>query len=46
VIYKSNGGAASADELIAWIQFADNKTANGSDILVSFNSSGIIDVTY
>ncbi len=42
VLYKSRGGAASADELIAYLDFGSNITSTNGDFVVSFNANGIL----
>lgn len=45
VLYKSRGGAASADELVAYIDFGSNKqsTSPGS-FVITWNSEGILNL--
>lgn len=43
-LYKSRGGAASADELLGWIDFAADKTSTGGTFLITFNSEGVINL--
>lgn len=38
VIYKSRGGLASADELVAFIDFTTDKTSTSADFNVTFSS--------
>lgn len=38
VIYKARGGASSADEIIAYVDFGSDKTASGGDFDVTFSS--------
>lgn len=38
VLYKSRGGASSADELVAFVEFAAPVAANGSNYTVTFSS--------
>lgn len=38
VIYKSRGGAASADELIAYADFGANASSSGGDYEVTFDT--------
>jgi len=45
VLYKSRGGAASADELICYIDFGSDITSTGADFTLSFNAVGIIALT-
>jgi hypothetical protein len=42
VIYKSRGGASSADELIALIDFGSNQDPGGNNFVIQWNSSGIL----
>lgn len=42
VIYKSRGGAASADELVAYLDFGENKTSANSRFEVSFSAPLIV----
>ncbi len=44
VTYKSRGGAASADELIAYHDFGGTITSTNSDFLVQFNATGILNL--
>lgn len=47
ILYKDNGGASSADELIAYLDFSGgNITANGGDITVQFNAEGCVAFGY
>ncbi len=41
VIYKSRGGAASADELVGYVDFGANYSPSGSDFTIQWNASGI-----
>lgn len=45
IIYKKRGGAASADELIAYIDFGANKTSDGGTFLITWHANGIILLT-
>ena len=45
VIYKDRGGAATADELIAYIDFGANQDPGGSDFVIQWNANGIITMT-
>ncbi len=38
VIYKSRGGASSADEVVAYVDFGSNITSTGSTFAVTFSS--------
>jgi len=42
VLYKSRGGASSADELICYIDFSSDITSTASTFSVLFNASGIL----
>lgn len=42
VIYKSRGGASSADELLAYIDFGSDKVSSGGTFLIQWNASGIL----
>jgi hypothetical protein len=42
VLYKSRGGASSADELICYIDFGSDITSTASTFSVVFNASGIL----
>jgi hypothetical protein len=44
VIYKSRGGASSADELIAFIDFGENKTSDNGNFTITWNASGIMSI--
>lgn len=45
VLYKSRGGASSADELICYIDFGADITSTAADFTLAFNASGIIALT-
>lgn len=45
VIYKSRGGAASADELVALIDFGADQTVSGADFTISWAAVGIFTST-
>ena len=45
VIYKDRGGASTADELIALIDFGADQNPGGNDFVISWNASGIITFT-
>lgn len=45
VLYKSRGGAASADELVCYIDFVTDITSTAADFTLSFNAVGIIALT-
>lgn len=38
VIYRDNGGAASADDLIAYADFGENKSSSDGDFVVTFTT--------
>lgn len=42
VLYKSRGGASSADELICYIDFGSDITSTASTFSIVFNASGIL----
>jgi hypothetical protein len=42
VIYKSRGGASSADELIAYVDFGANQDPGGSDFQIQWPSTGVV----
>lgn len=42
VIYKSRGGASSADELLAYIDFGSDKTSTAGDFTITWDSNGIL----
>jgi hypothetical protein len=44
-IYKDRGGASSADELIAYIDFGANVDPGGQDFTIAWNANGIITLT-
>lgn len=45
VLYKSRGGAATADELVCYFDFGSDKTSTAATFLVQFNASGILALT-
>lgn len=45
VLYKSRGGAASADELICYIDFASDKTSTAGTFTIQFDANGILLLT-
>jgi hypothetical protein len=45
VIYKDRGGASTADELIALIDFGANQDSGGSDFVIQWNANGIVTFT-
>lgn len=42
VLYKSRGGASTADELIAYLDFGSDIASTSGTFLVTFNTSGIL----
>lgn len=42
VLYKSRGGASSADELIGYIDFGADKTSTNGTFLITYASTGIL----
>jgi hypothetical protein len=38
VIYKSRGGASSADELVAYVDFGSDKSSTAGDFVVTFTT--------
>lgn len=42
VLYKSRGGAASADELIGYVDFGSDKISSSGDFTINWNASGIV----
>lgn len=42
VLYKSRGGAASADELICYFDFGSDKVSSSGDFVISWSSNGIL----
>ena len=42
VLYKSRGGASSADELIAYVDFGSDKTSSSGNFTIQWASGGII----
>lgn len=45
VLYKSRGGAATADELVAFVDFGADFTSTGATFLIAWNASGILALT-
>jgi hypothetical protein len=45
VLYKSRGGAATADELVAFIDFGSDFTSTAATFLVQFAAAGILALT-
>lgn len=44
VLYKARGGAATADELIAYLDFVTDKISTAGTFTVQFNAEGIINL--
>ena len=44
VLYKSRGGAASADELIAYIDFGSDIVSTGGTFLITWAAEGILNL--
>jgi len=42
VLYKSRGGASSADELICYIDFGSDYSSSSGDFTITFGASGIL----
>lgn len=42
VIYKSRGGASSADELVCYIDFGADKVSTAGTFTIAWNASGIV----
>lgn len=42
VLYKARGGAATADELIAYLDFVTDKISTAGDFNLIFNANGIL----
>jgi hypothetical protein len=42
VLYKSRGGASSADELIGYIDFGSDIVSTAGDFNITFNAAGIL----
>jgi len=45
VIYKSRGGASSADELVAYLDFVSDKVSTAGNFNLIFNANGILTLT-
>jgi hypothetical protein len=45
VIYKSRGGASSADELLCYIDFSTDKSSTAGTFTIQWNASGILTLT-
>lgn len=44
VLYKSRGGASSADELIAYIDFGSDKVSSSGNFTITWNAEGILNL--
>jgi hypothetical protein len=44
VIYKSRGGAASADELVKYFDFGSDQSSSNGNFTIQFNASGILNI--
>lgn len=44
VLYKSRGGASSADELIAYIDFGSDISSTADNFTITWNAEGIINI--
>lgn len=44
VLYKSRGGASSADELICYLDFGSDKVSTAGTFTISWNAEGIINL--
>jgi hypothetical protein len=44
VLYKSRGGASSADELLCYIDFTADKASSAGNFTLQWNSEGIINL--
>lgn len=44
VLYKARGGAASADELLCYIDFGSDIASTGGTFLITWNAEGIINL--
>lgn len=44
VLYKARGGAASADELIAYIDFGSDQISSSGNLTITWNSEGILNL--
>lgn len=42
VLYKSRGGASSADELICYFDFGSDKVSSNGDFVISWSANGIL----
>lgn len=44
VIYKSRGGLATADELIAYVDFNSDIISTGGDFIITFDALGVLNI--
>ncbi len=44
VLYKSRGGAATADELICYFDFVTDRSSSGGTFQITWNSEGILNI--
>lgn len=44
VLYKSRGGASSADELLPYIDFGADKTSTAGNFTIAWNAEGILNL--
>ena len=44
VLYKSRGGASSADELVCYLDFGTDKVSTAGTFTISWNASGILNL--
>lgn len=44
VLYKSRGGASSADELIAYIDFGSDQISSSGNFTITWNAEGILNL--
>lgn len=44
VLYKSRGGASSADELVKYFDFGSDQSSSNGNFTIQFNASGILQV--
>lgn len=42
VVYRARGGAASADELIGWVDFGATESVTVADVTFQWNTSGLL----
>jgi hypothetical protein len=42
IIYKARGGAASADELVGWIDFGADQDPGGTDFIIQWATTGVL----